>query len=491
MSVVLTFLVNTIFNLIVGLIVAKFLGPAEYGKFALAVMVMAFGQVLAFEWVRLCGIRFYSERTRHEAPETRATLDAAFLACTALFLPLALVFAWLGPPFALSRELIALALLASVANGLFDFHTALVRARFDDQLYVRLIVSKNLLALVLTAGGAWATGSATVALIAGMSSLAGSLLIWRGRLIDRDAPLKLADRRLIHPFAHYAAPIVAAVVLYQLIPLGNRDLVARLYGFAETGKFALAYDLGLRAVQAIGSALDVLLFQIAVRAHDSHGESHAKAQVAHNMAIVFAVLAPACVGLWIVLPSVEILIVPEAFRGPFAHFLGLMLPGLFFYGMTQFAIHPIFQIARQTRPLVLAALAACVADPVFILILPRGDDASSLAIAQSLALAVGFVTLITFARATSPQWPRLRDLALTAAACAGMVALDAPLRAWSPGLGLMLVQIALGGGFYAAAVAIFDIAGLRGALVEKMTPILTRLSRKGGIFKLLLPLRLG
>ena len=64
MSVVLTFLVNTIFNLIVGLIVAKFLGPEEYGKFALAIAVMTFGQTLAFEWIRQSAVRFYSERTR-------------------------------------------------------------------------------------------------------------------------------------------------------------------------------------------------------------------------------------------------------------------------------------------------------------------------------------------------------------------------------------------------------------------------------------------
>jgi O-antigen/teichoic acid export membrane protein len=488
MSVVLTFLVNTIFNLIVGLIVAKFLGPAEYGRFALAIAFMAFGQILAFEWIRLCGVRFYSERARTETPKVRSTLDAAFLACALLFVPFALAMAFLGPEFSLPRELVALAFAASIANGLFDFHTALVRARFDDRLYVRLIVSKNVLALLMTAGGAWATGSAAVALLAGMASLIGSMLLWRPGLKDRDAALAQAEPQLARHFAGYAAPIVAAVVLYQLIPLANRDLVARWFGFAETGRFALAYDLGLRAVQAVGSALDVLLFQIAVRAHDSHGEERAKAQVAQNIAIVFAILAPASVGLWIVLPSVEALIVPQAFRGPFAHFLSLMLPGLFCYGMTQFAIHPIFQIKQKTLPLVTAALAACLADPLFILVLPRGDDASSLAISQSLALAVGMVVLIGFAQASAPQWPRVRDLALTALGCVGMAGLGVPLRALPPGFVVMLAQIALCGSLYAAIVAIFDVAGLRSAFVKKINPILARLRRKGGIFKIFLPL---
>ena len=292
MSVVLTFLINTIFNLIVGLIVAKFLGPAEYGKFALAIAVMTLGQTLAFEWIRLCAVRFYSERTRSEAPGIRATLDSAFVRAVLLYAPVVLALAVLAPELSLPRELFALACVAAIANGLFDYQTALVRARFDDRLYLRVIVTKNLLALVVTTGAAWATGSARAALIAGMATLLGSMFLWRARLADGGVGPKKSDPRLVRHYAGYAAPIVAAIVLYQLIPLANRDLAARFFGFAETGRFALSYDLGQRAVMAIGSALDVLLFQIAVRAHDVHGEETARDQIARNIAIVFAVLRP-------------------------------------------------------------------------------------------------------------------------------------------------------------------------------------------------------
>ena len=92
--------------------------------------------------------------------------------------------------------------------------------------------------------------------------------------------------------------------------------MASVYDFAETGQFALAYDLGMRAVMAFGSALDVLLFQIAVAAHEKHGEDRGLEQVASNMGVVFAFLLPACVGLWLVMPSVQALIVPGSFAAP-------------------------------------------------------------------------------------------------------------------------------------------------------------------------------
>lgn len=474
MRIVFAFLVNTIFNLIVGLIVAKFLGPAEYGRFALAIGVMIFGQALVFEWIRQCAIRFYSFRTRDSKPRVRATLDAAFALVSIGFVPLVVIVALLGPETSLPRDLLALAFAASFANGLFDYQTALARARFDDRLYMRIVVIKNMFSLVCMAGGAWATGSARITLAAGMVSLLGALAFSYKRLHDPDAGFEKADRRLMRCYGAYAAPIVAAVVLYQLIPLVNRELATRFFGFAETGRFALAYDLGLRAVAALGSALDVLLFQIAVRAHDLHGLDKAHEQIARNMAVVFAILLPACVGMWIVLPSIEVLIVPQAYRGAFGLFLTLMLPGLFCLGLSQFALNAIFQIARKTGPVVLAALVVCVADPLIFLALPRAEDASSLALAQSLAMALGLLTLLVFAQANRPQWPPARDLFWSVLASVGMAALAGPFRSAHPGLLQMIAQMAIAGGVYAIVVALTDLAGLRTAFLAKIVPLVRR-----------------
>ena len=93
--------------------------------------------------------------------------------------------------------------------------------------------------------------------------------------------------------------------------------------------------------------------------------------------------------------------------------------------------------------------------------------------------------LIGFAQANAPQWPRFRDIALSVIGCAGMAALAAPLRSLRPGLALMAVQMALAGSFYLLVVAGFDIAGLRSAALAKVEPWL---ARKGGVFKVFLPL---
>ena len=462
MNVLLAFLANSATNVVIGLLVAKYLGPEEYGRFAIAFSISAVVQTALFDWLRLAATRFYSVRVRDQKPVVRATLDMSFVAVVCALALATVLFAYLGPTLDFDGVLILLALLTAVVNGLFDYSTALVRARFDDHLFGRLVFVKNLLSLLLTGGGAFLFHSAAVALAGTIASLFGTVIAARASLTDKGAPPGAARRETAAALIAYSAPIVTANLLYQAIPLAARSTVADVYDFAETGQFALAFDLGMRAMLAFGSALDVLLFQIAVAAHENHGAERARRQVGRNMAVVLAFLLPACTGLFLVMPSIELLIVPAQYRGPFAHYLGLLLPGLFAMGMILFGVNPVFQIGKKTAPMVGAALVAVAAGFFLVVALPWGRDASSLALAQCGAYLAALVATLFFAARAKPIWPRPRDVAFAVVATGGMVAVLSPLREMTPGILTLLLQVSLGVVAYGVLTLIFDTAGLRG-----------------------------
>jgi O-antigen/teichoic acid export membrane protein len=431
-------------------------------------------QVAFFDWLRLGATRFYSERARSEDPALRATLDVAFAVVTFGMTIAACLLLFSGVTFALSNGLIALALVASVSNGMFDYNTALVRARFHDRLYTRLIVVKNILALFLTGGGAFWFGSAKMALIGSIISLSGSVITARASLHDHGTAPRQASLAIAKAIMRYSLPIVAANVLYIAIPLANRSLAAILYGFSETGQFSLAYDIGSKAVQAIGSTLDVVLFQIAVAMHERHGATKASVQVARNMAIVIALVLPTCTGIWLILPSLQQVIVPAAYRGPFGHLLTLMMAGLFSSAIIQFGINPIFQIAKRTAPLVGGALIACVVDVFLLMVLPKSTDASSLAIAQTGAFVAALGVLVFIASLSKPQWPRPRDILLAMLGTAAMAAALLPLRKHEPGLLTLIEQVSAGVVIYGLFVACCDIANMREIMLARLRPIVAR-----------------
>lgn len=476
--IAIPFVLNSLFNFVISLLVAKFLGPAEFGRYALAIATALVVQTLALDWLRLAATRFYSEHDRSSRPEIRATLNVVLAIVAGLAMVVAIGLSLLGIELPLTDGLLALTIGAAVANGLFDFAAALVRARFLDRAYAALVITKNVLALVLTVGGAWVFGSAQAALIGFILSFVGSLALNQKVTRDEHATPKRAEKHLALRYARYGLPIVLANVLYQTVPVINRGLVAQFHSFAEAGQLALAFDTGIRIMGAVGAPLDVLLFQLAVIAEKSDGDCAARRQIANNMGVILAVILPVICGCWLVLPSFQQLIIPEQFRGPFAHYLTLTLPAMLAFALLNYGLGPAFQIAHRTFPLILGGCVAIAVDALAIALLPQTGDASNFALAQSLASCAALVVMTGVLAVLAPIWPSLRDVGGTLAAALAMVAVGLPLRSLPPSILTLALQVGAGVLVYAPIVWVFDVARLRSLL----RPILrrwlgTRLSR--------------
>ena len=459
---------NLLVNFFIGLVVAAFLGPDSFGRFAVALGAGSLLQSLFFGWLRLAAARFYSESVRTARPDLRASLDAALWTLGGLALAFGALGALLAPQAGFDSELVFWALAFAACNGAFEYQLALLRARFHDKAYALLIFAKNILSLALTAGVAWTTASPDWTLAGTAASVALSTLLLRASARDPQTRSVQASAAIIRETLAYALPLSFSLILFALIPLANRALGARFSDFAEAGQLALAQDVGLKLVLTIGTAMDQLLFQLAVREHEEGGRSSGQAQVATNMTLMAALFLPALAGIWLVLPSFEALIVPEDFRGDFSSALTLLLPGLACYGLMTFALAPAFQIAQRTWPVIAAAGSACLADVVMLAVLPPTWDVDMLALAQSVALACGFLTLLLLSPLAKPTWPARKDMAGLVIALAGMMAAVWPLRDMEPGLGALCAQGLAGALSYAVLILGFDVGHLRKEIGSRM-----------------------
>ncbi|MEH3145068.1 MAG: polysaccharide biosynthesis C-terminal domain-containing protein [Methylobacterium frigidaeris] len=462
MAVIAAYVVNAVLNLALGLLLAQILGPADFGRFALGIAGSVVLTTLFFEWLRLSATRFYSERVRDEEPWIRAMLDRAY-AVTALCLTAAAVLCLAGRPLAgLPATLAAAAVATAVGIGLFDYQTTLARARFIGGLYLRLVLVKSGLALVLMVATAWLTGDATAVIAAaGASQFLAAILIHRGLTDPRHRPEIGRGRATMRIFVAYGLPLIAANVVYQLMPFANRSAIAAYGGFSESGYFSLASDIGTRIFGTLGAALDVLLFQIAVRAEEEGGHAAGEEQVARNVAVVVALILPSAAGFWAVLPAIEAIAVPDAFRGHFSRYLLPMLPGLVAFAAMNYALNPVFQIRRRTLPVIVAAVVGAAVNGLGLLLLTGPLGPIGVAVAQTLGFLAASAFLaaraLTGAGRLHLPW---RDLAAAAAATLAMLAAVLPLRGLDPWLALPAC-VALGAAVYGALVWRFDIAGLR------------------------------
>lgn len=466
MTIVLVFFVNGLLSFALGLLVAKFLGPADFGRYALAMAFAVVVNTAGFEWLRLSATRFYSEERRRTEPAIRATLGLGYAGCALALAVLAAASFLAEIGLGLPAPLLPAAIAAGIGMALFDYRAALARARFLDRTYARLVLVKSAAGFALMVGSAYLYGEPALVLAAAAVSAGAAILATHGILADPRAGLANADGRHLKGFALYALPLVAANVLYQLLPLLNRAAVAAAEGYAEAGKFALAADLGLRLFMILGSGIDILLFQLAVRTEQIHGRAEAERQIARNFATVFALLLPFSAGLWLVLPFVEALVVPAAYRGAFASYAALLIPALFAFALVQYALNPVFQLRQRTGPVILAALAALAVDGALLPVLQRLIGSEGVALAQVAGLGAAALCLATLALRSGGLVLPWRDLLLASGATAVMVLAILPLRAIeAPVIGL-LAATAVGAAVYGGLAYACDIAGL-GAMLRK------------------------
>ena len=364
MNFAVVFFVNSAANFAIGLTLSALLGPAEFGRYATAMLAAMTLATALFDWLRLSSQRFSGDvegRAR-----IAASLDLAFLA------------------------MMALAVLAVVTAGLaglrfgFGPYRRADAVRRDRQCALRL--------LWRAIAGARAGGRLRRALrdapdadLHRSSSPSRcrratpppSLRRWRWRAsrppscwARRCAPLARRCRRRAasgcRQFVVYAKPIVASTVIYQLIGLINRqtalDLVRR-----GGDRQAVARDRSRTAAVSRRQrpAGDPAVSSIALKRDREDGREAARRQIGVNSVIVFAILAPAHRGLYG--DGADLRGARRAgrlswrFRAPRAsNWRRASSP----IARSIRRSIPVFQLAQRTWPLTLAAVVALAADVV-------------------------------------------------------------------------------------------------------------------------------
>jgi len=460
-----TFAINSALNFVLGLLIARLLGPEQFGLYALGAALMVLVYAVAIDWLKLSTMRFYSLTKRASDPTIRATLDA-MAALSALALIGILITAIVaGVDLMIPTAIASAAVAAGVLGGLFDYQQAVARAREEDAVYARMVIIKNAMAFLLMVGGAWWLKDPALVLAGSALSSMAALISVRRALADAPLALKGIDRNHVRIFATYAFPLVATNVLMLTIPLLNRSYMASAFGLAEAGYFALASDIGVKLLATLGTTLEVMLLPLAVKALDLEGIDAAHQQIAKNLTVIIALILPVAAGLLLALPSIEVLVVPEAFHNHVSTYMWILMPAFVALPIMQVGFNPVYLISRKTLMSTMSAVIAVAVNAVLIGLLFFGFGVSLGPMAVAAAMSAAFVSsaVVVGAGAMSHHIarPLLRDLAWIAAGLALMVAALWPWHEMSPNVLTLMAQGLAGLAIYGGVMLAGDVACCR------------------------------
>ena len=462
----IVFLSNAVANFVLGILLSALLGPAEFGRYATVALGATTLATASFDWLRLSSIQFSAAYEDRAA--TAASLDAGYIVMVGVTVACVLALIAAGINFGLEGSLLALTPFMAIAYARSDYFAAYMRARDQGRAFAVLAATRHSLTFTVVIGVAAATRSAAAVIAALTATTLISVVALGPATRTPGARLALANWRAIERFVVYSKPVVASTVIYLMINLFDRHLALERFGAAATGQLALATDLGLRVFLAINVLPETLLFQYALKRERDEGPAVAERQVASNIVLIFAVLAPLTASYMAMAPTIEAVIAPAAFRGEYAKLSIALAPGFLAFCALTSMCNPVFQLAKKTWPLTLAAVAALIANLVLVELPFFSADIEGLAEAFAISLGVGFAVAASAAFRKSSIRPAGRDMIVVGATACAMGLVMRPLNAIHPPLLAAVLSIVLGGAILASSVLAFDVGGLRALVAERL-----------------------
>jgi O-antigen/teichoic acid export membrane protein len=467
MIAVIAFAANSLLNFVIGLLVAWLLGPEAFGIYAIGATLLVVLNACFLEWIKLSAVRFYTLESPDRVP-ARRSLDGLFTT-SALGMGVIVALAWwFGFDAGLPAALMVATVAAAIGGGLFDYMQAIARARRNDAVYARLVILKNVLALLLMAGGAFLFRSPVLVMLAlAASSSLAVVAFWR-RLSDGPLVWSPPERHQILLFARYGFPLVAANLLYASVALLNRILMMERFGLAEVGAFALASDIGFKILCTTSAALEILMLPAVVAIAEKSSPQVVQQALARNLVVGLAVLLPLAAGLITVLPAFEQLLVPPAFRGRFAVYVIWLTPAFLAIAMAQACFNPVLMIAKDTRHAIAAAATAVAVNAIALFLLKESSSPHSVAMAMASGMGAGLMVLAATALRRLDARLASGEIACILLGTAVMTGVLWPFRLSGPAWFALPVMAICGMAIYVAIIAACNVAGSRDWLRQRL-----------------------
>ncbi len=279
----------------IGIVLARILGPAEFGTYAVAFVALV--AILSFNEL---GVSLAIVRWRNEPAEIAPTVATISVLSSAVLT----VAAWVAAPAFTAAMgdpdatgVVRALSLCVLVNGLVATPAALLQRTFrQDQ---RLVADQvNVWIGAAVSVGLALLGAGAMALAAGRLAGAGvsALLFW----YYSPLPMRFGlDRRHVRPLLSFGLPLAGASVVVFLVGFVDQLVVGRVLGPVQLGFYALAVNLANWPLTMVSQPLRSVAPAMFARLQDDpermHRDFHAVLRplcvVALPMCVVLAVTA--------------------------------------------------------------------------------------------------------------------------------------------------------------------------------------------------------
>lgn len=417
--------VSTIAASFVGLaltILLPFVLPIDqYARYSVLFSFSQLVSILIFEWARIGVIRYSQTAEAVQAASRSNVLAAGYAVAFGLLSGAAVLCAslaslapWLWPA--------AIVSMVAALQGLFEGQQADARACGDNTHFSARMVARAIAGLVGALGCGWLFRSGEAALLGlAVTYPIVGMIGWRtaaSRL--RSAPFSWPELRFLFRFGLLAA--VGTNLSIAAPALARGALLASL-GPDRAGGVLLAVDLFQRAFSTIGAAVNVVVFQNAIRALEFGDDRGKRKALRDQILAVSCLVLPVAIAFGALHTQLANTLIPPVYRDSFTASSVLAVAAMGVITIRQYSLDPLFIVFGRAGGAP-AGPAVLLLTPLVYAAIPGGVWETSLGWAMAPLLATAVVsmtvTVLILNTLTPINWP-FRDIARMALISAAMI----------------------------------------------------------------------
>ncbi len=446
-------------------IYSRLLTPGEYGRYAMAVVIVGLGDAALFQGLRLGFFRFMPAfETRREA--FFATIAIGFLGLVG-FSGLVALIALAGLQNPALRQLLWMALILLWVQAWFQLNLEMVRSQLSPRQYGYMVCVKSVAAILIGSAFTWYGQWGALGPLVGLTVGTFVPVVWQTWSLWWGVRLTSGDWAIGRQVLGYGLPLAANAALGFVVHTSDRVLLGWLQGAEAIGLYAAGYDLSQQALVTLMMTVNLAAYPLVVRALEHQGVEAARAQMIQYMTFLLTAALPGIIVLVVLAPSVSNVILGAAFRVSALSIIPWIALATLLAGIKTYYADLAFQLGKSTLGQVwVMVIAAVVNLGLNLWWIPQwglhgATYATVVAYATALGLSWGWGRRI---------WPLpmpgnvMLRLAIVGA---GLIGVLWPLRNWTSGLALsgqLVVCLAV----YAGLFWLVDVAHCRDAIRQFM-----------------------
>jgi len=348
-----------IVNFLALAVYTRLLTHEDFGRYSLVIAGVGLVHVVVFQWLLLVCGRFIPAHIDQTQVVLRPIL-AIFLLLSAVFVCVAYIgsFVWAVPEW---YSIIPVAITWVVVQAWYELNLRLTSARLNPMRYGMLSAIKAVLALLLGALLAWLFHNANAPLF---GLIFGAVTAWliAGRSAWSGIRPQLPTREQLKEFSGYGLPLAITFSLVWITSSSDRMVIAWFLGEAQTGIYAVGYDMAQQSLGLLLSIVNTAATPLAIKALEKEGIEAAGRQIRQNGELMFALAFSGAAGLIAIEPAMIGLFIGEEFReGASTVFMWVALTAAII-GIKSFHFDIAFHLTRESKWLLVTSGLAAIAN---------------------------------------------------------------------------------------------------------------------------------